>query len=241
MRKIRITSITSIIGTRLISSGSFVPAALEVHRSARCCATGRSRCARRARCRPAWRPRCSISHDEAVDLVAEVPVEDQRRDRDADAEGGVVERDRDAVRELLRVGAGRRLRAEDLDHADHRAEQAEQRRRGGDGAERGEEALQLVRHARARPPRSPPSSRSASCLWLRRPAASTVAERRVLGELVEHLARHALALVDRDHLVEQRRRDDPACRAATTERSMISATAMTEASSRARSASQRPE
>ena len=33
MRKIRITIITSMSGTRLISSGSFSPAALEVHRS----------------------------------------------------------------------------------------------------------------------------------------------------------------------------------------------------------------
>src|SRR5262249_56626268 len=69
--------------------------------------------------------------------------------RDRDAEGRVVERYRDAVGELLRVRAGRRLRAEDLDHADDRAEEAEQRRRRRDRAERGEKALELVADAAA--------------------------------------------------------------------------------------------
>src|SRR6185369_7263358 len=102
MRKIRITIITSMSGTRLISSGSFS--------------------------RPRWKftlgallRRLEIHalavhdvdqlggallhlHHQAVDLVAEVPVEDERGHRDADAEGGVVERDRDAVRQLARVG-----------------------------------------------------------------------------------------------------------------------------------------
>ena len=136
IRKIRITSITSINGTRLISRGSFSLAALEVH-------------ALRSPCTMSTSLEATLLHldDEGVDLVAEVAVEDQRRDRDRDAERGVVERDRDAVRELLRVGAaGRRLRAEDLDHADHGAEQAEQRRRRGDGAEGGEEALEVMRH-----------------------------------------------------------------------------------------------
>src|SRR5213083_3747233 len=58
-------------------------------------------------------------HHQALDLVLEVPVEDERRYRYADAERGVVQGDRDAVRELLRVAAGGGLRAEDLDHADH--------------------------------------------------------------------------------------------------------------------------
>src|ERR1041384_4880129 len=145
IRKMRITIITSMSGTRLISSGSF--------------------------CRPRWkftrsgplrrhRPVDALAvqdvdqlrglllhlHGQGIDLVAEVAVEDQRGHGDADAEGGVVQRDRDAVRELLRGGAGWRLRAEDLDHADHGAEQAEQRRGGGDGAERGEEALEIVGH-----------------------------------------------------------------------------------------------
>jgi hypothetical protein len=51
------------------------------------------------------------------------------------------------VRELLRVGAGRRLRAEDLDHSDDGAEQAQQRRRGRDRAKRRQEALELMRDA----------------------------------------------------------------------------------------------
>src|SRR6516162_811187 len=63
---------------------------------------------------------------QAVDLGAEMSVEDHARDRDDQSERGVVERDRDAVRELDRVRSGGGLRAEDLDHADHRAEQSQQ-------------------------------------------------------------------------------------------------------------------
>src|SRR5476649_2542375 len=61
--------------------------------------------------------------DEAVDQRAEVAVEDQRRHRDRQAEAGVVQRRRNAVRQLGRIAAGAVLRAEDLDHADHGAEQ----------------------------------------------------------------------------------------------------------------------
>ena len=58
------------------------------------------------------------------------------------------------------------------------------------------------------------------------------AERRVLGQLVEHVVGDALALVDRDHLLEQRAAARSCGRAATSKRSMIRASAMTEASSR---------
>src|SRR6266536_5057703 len=60
---------------------------------------------------------------QAVDRRAEVAVEDHARNRDDQAERGVVQRDGDAVRELDRVRARRRLRTEDLDHADDRSEQ----------------------------------------------------------------------------------------------------------------------
>src|SRR5262245_26256338 len=193
----RITIITSISGTRLISSGSFSL--------------------------PRWKFKLgsfAVQHvdqlrslllhldDQRVDLVAEVPVEDERGHGDADAEGGVVQRDRDAVRELLRVAAARRLRAEDLDHADYRAEQAQQRRRRGDGAERGEEALQVMRH---RPPRFLDRllHDGARRLVVAQPGGEHRAERRVLAELGEHLVADALALVDRDDFLEQVRRDDP--------------------------------
>src|ERR1041384_5796205 len=143
----RITIITSMSGTRLISSGSFA-----LPRWKFTLAPLRRRLVVGALAAQdvdqLGRAQLHLDH-QRVDLVAEVAVEDERGHGDADAEGGVVERDRDAVRELLRVGAGRRLRAEDLDHADHRAEEAEQRRGGGDGAERGEEALELVRGAAA--------------------------------------------------------------------------------------------
>src|SRR5438128_2309651 len=116
MRKIRITIITSISGTRLISSGSFS-------------------CPRwkfiATRCRYGSCPKGRVVHPlavqdvhqlgggelhlhhEGVDLVLEVAVEDERGNGDGDAEGGVVERDRDAVRELLGIRPGGRLRAED--------------------------------------------------------------------------------------------------------------------------------
>jgi len=64
-------------------------------------------------------------------------VEDHAGDGDDEAKSGVVQRHRDAVREHGGVGAGRRLRTEDLDHADHRAEQPEQGRDGSDGAKAG--------------------------------------------------------------------------------------------------------
>src|SRR5688572_2903038 len=78
-------------------------------------------------------------------------VEDQGRDRNPDAEEGVVERDGNAVRERPRVAAARRvLGTEDLDHPDDRAEKTQQRRDGGDGSERGEEPVELEPHGPAR-------------------------------------------------------------------------------------------
>src|SRR5512132_4124356 len=48
--------------------------------------------------------------DERVDLRAEMTVEDHARDRDDQPHRRVVERDRDALRELDRVRSGRALR-----------------------------------------------------------------------------------------------------------------------------------
>src|SRR3989337_3167553 len=108
MRKIRITSMTSIIGTRLISRCSFSRPRWKFTRRA-------SGVLGALAGHDVDQLRRLLLHvdDEAVDLVPEVAVEDERRNRDADAERGVVEGDGDAVRQLLRVGAaGRRLRAE---------------------------------------------------------------------------------------------------------------------------------
>src|SRR2546425_9927348 len=85
--------------------------------------------------------------------------------------------------------------------------QSQQRRGGGDGAERREEALELVRdgatgfvdrllHDVARAP------------VIAQARGEHGAEWRILGELLQHLFVDALALVDRDHLIEQRGRDD---------------------------------
>src|SRR5271165_6787895 len=61
---------------------------------------------------------------QAVDLGAEIAIEDHARYGHDQPECGVVERNRDAVRELNRIRSRGRLRAEDLDHADDGAEQA---------------------------------------------------------------------------------------------------------------------
>src|SRR3954462_12330459 len=134
MRKMRMTSSTSISGMKLISGSSrpriprrFMLLALLVREVDEL-----------------DRLLLHLDH-ERVDLGAEVAVEDHRGDRDDEAHRRVVQRDGDALRELDGIGRRRALRAEDLDHADDRAEQAEQRRHGGDGAECREEALEVVR------------------------------------------------------------------------------------------------
>src|SRR5436189_101906 len=83
--------------------------------------------------------------DETVDGRPEMAVEDHARNRDDQPERGVVERDRDPVRELDRIRSRSRLRAEDLDHADDGAEEPEQRRHRGDRPQRREETLEIVR------------------------------------------------------------------------------------------------
>src|SRR2546423_3411236 len=138
MRKIRMTSRTSISGMKLISGAS------------------RERPARRfissallpLAVRELDQLDRLLSHlqRQAVDLRPEMPIEDHAWNGHDQAEGRVIERHRDAVRELDRIRAGRALRAEDLDHADDRAEKAKEGRHGGDRAERGEKALEIVRH-----------------------------------------------------------------------------------------------
>src|SRR5882672_11528034 len=63
--------------------------------------------------------------DERIDLRAEMAVEDHARNRDDQAHRRVVQRDRDALRELDRIRSGRTLRSEDLDHPDDGAEEPE--------------------------------------------------------------------------------------------------------------------
>src|SRR5688500_2486220 len=113
MRKIRITIITSISGTRLISSGSFSLPRWKSTALAPLLQDGIVQ-ARAVQDVDQLGGGNLHLHHQRVDLVAEMPVEDQRRDGDGDAERGVVQRDGDAMRELLRVGAGGGLRAEDL-------------------------------------------------------------------------------------------------------------------------------
>jgi hypothetical protein len=83
--------------------------------------------------------------EHRIDFRAEVAVENHARHRDDETEGGVVERDGNALCEHERITALRRLGAEDLDHADDGAEKAEQRTDGCDRPECGEKTLQLER------------------------------------------------------------------------------------------------
>src|SRR5262245_28975104 len=110
----RITIITSMSGTRLISSGSFSLPRWKFTASVPPLGAQRRRIDPLA-VEDVDQLRRPLLHldDQRIDLVSEVAVEDERRHGDADAERGVIEGDRDAVRELLRVGAARRLRAED--------------------------------------------------------------------------------------------------------------------------------
>src|SRR4051812_45568667 len=122
MRKIRMTSSTSISGMKLISGSS------------------RPRAARKFTVPPlALRASHALAvheideadrlllhlDDETVDLAAEMPIENHARYRNDESECGVIERDRNAVRELNRIAGGRRLRSEYLDHSHHRPEEAE--------------------------------------------------------------------------------------------------------------------
>src|SRR5208283_6222572 len=141
IRKIRMTSSTSIMGMKLISGSSLV---------------------RPARRFMVWGSPASVAfavcefdqlgrllfhlQRQAIDFGTEIAIEDHARYRHDQAERRVVERDRDAVRELDRIRTRRGLRAEDLDHADHGAEQAEQRRHRRDRAQRRKEAFKVVRH-----------------------------------------------------------------------------------------------
>ncbi len=129
------TSSTSIIGNQVDFRLFPAAATLEIHRL-----TSASPCmysTRRIAC-------CSISTTKPSTSGAEMAPEDHARDGDDQAEAGVVQGDGNTVSQLLGIGAGRRLRTEDFDHADDRAEQAHQRADRGDGAERGQVALELV-------------------------------------------------------------------------------------------------
>src|SRR5512144_2659150 len=98
MRKIRMTSSTSISGMKLIS-GSSRPRVLRRFIDARSSLPLAVREIDQL-------DRLLLHVDvEAVDRGAEMPVEDHARDRDDQAERRVVERDRDAVRELDRIRA----------------------------------------------------------------------------------------------------------------------------------------
>src|SRR4029079_4573763 len=104
IRKIRMTSSTSMNGIRLIAASSArCPLKLSAIRSA-AARHGESHQVRHESIR-----RLLQLQRVAIDEAAEVAIEHERGDRDHEPECGVVERDRDAVREQRRVvAAGRR-------------------------------------------------------------------------------------------------------------------------------------
>src|SRR5215468_10839051 len=114
MRKIRMTSRTSISGMKLIS-GSSRPRVLR--RFIAMVPAGASLALAVGEVDELDRLLLHLDV-KAVDRRPEVPVEDHAGDRHDQPERRVVERDRDAVRKLDRVRSCCSLRAEDLDHAD---------------------------------------------------------------------------------------------------------------------------
>src|SRR5690348_12738242 len=89
-------------------------------------------------------------HDDALDPAAQVAVENERRDGDAQTRDRTDERLGDAAREGAGITHAAGLDGvEGADDAGHGAEQAEQRRHAGDRAERIDEALELVHHVAA--------------------------------------------------------------------------------------------
>src|SRR3954451_15189619 len=108
MRKMRMTRRTSISGMKFISGSSRVRAARRfIVKASAAIAVHEVDEADRL-----------LLHldDQPVHLGAEVPVENHARNGDDESERGVVQRHRNAVRELYGIGGRRGLRAEDLDH-----------------------------------------------------------------------------------------------------------------------------
>src|SRR4051812_15097037 len=111
MRKMRMTSRTSINGMKLISGSSRADALRSLIRDAPSLALV---------VREIDELDGLLLHldHQAIDLGAEMAVEDHRWNGDDEAHGGVVQRDRDALCERDGVRCRRALRTEDLDHAD---------------------------------------------------------------------------------------------------------------------------
>jgi hypothetical protein len=82
--------------------------------------------------------------DETIHQGPEVAPEDHARNGDQQPKARVVEGHRNAVRQLHRVAAARRLRPENLDHADDGTEQAHQGADRGNGAQRRQIASEAV-------------------------------------------------------------------------------------------------
>ena len=81
---------------------------------------------------------------QLVHLGATRPPHHQRGNGNHQAQGGVVERDRNALRQLSRLALPWRLRGKDVDHAHHGAEQTDEGRATGDGAENPQVFFQLL-------------------------------------------------------------------------------------------------
>src|SRR5690606_8493015 len=139
IRKIRITSRTSMNGIRLIS-GSSRPWRL-----------------RKFMCAPTLlavavhdvdKLDCLLLHldHEGIDQRAEVTIEHQCRHRNGNPEYRVVQGDRITIRQLTQIGAGVELmlRTEDLSHDDNRPERYHKPLLRSNRTERGQNAFLLM-------------------------------------------------------------------------------------------------
>src|SRR4029450_1405302 len=201
MRKIRMTSSTSISGMKLIS-GCSRPLVLRRFIALSLLALAVREIDEL--------DRLLLHLDmQAVDRGAEVAVEDHARARDDNPGGGVVETNRDAMRKLQRIRAGRGLRTENLDHADHGAEQTEQRRHRRDRAERCQKSLEIVSdHTPGLLDRL--AHHGPRALDVGEAGGEDAAERTLLRGLREKLCREPGMPVFGQHAIDESRRSDPA-------------------------------
>ena len=125
-------------------------------------------------------------------------IKDQRRHGNRQPESSVVERNRNTMRQLRRVGAGRILRAKDLNHPDHRAKQTHQGCQRGNRAQRGQITFQpmcgsltgffdgLLHHLTRR-------------IQIAQASGQHLSQWRILFQLVDHVCIEATMLIDTHH------------------------------------------
>src|SRR6266513_1008413 len=148
-------------------------------------------------------------HHDAIDPAAQVTIEDEGGNGDAQAGDGADQRLGDAARECARVAHAARLDGvEGADDAGHGAEQAQERRHAGDRAERVDEALELVHHV-APGVLEPLHQELAWAVPVGESGGQESAEGRVLLERRDHLVIDLVRLDQLPHALRQLLRQHP--------------------------------